>query len=169
MLASYEALQLVRNTPDSTTLKPSTDIVLAAGIQFVASVLLWVPSAILLLDDAAMYRQYSAAAASPHAVISLPMRSHAYYAATVGAPICLSLLGVVTGRGLLRMRNWARRVTLYMATVPVCICGVLLKLDKGGPLDFLPVFVWPVFVILLPVSIWWWVLFTRKGVRSQFR
>jgi hypothetical protein len=23
--------------------------------------------------------------------------------------------------------------------------------------------------ILIPVSIWWWVLFTRRSVRSQFR
>jgi len=167
--------QSFRDSRGSTT---SAKIVVVAGIQFVVSALVWIPSALLLYDDAIMYHRYSAAAAAPNALFILPTRSHEYYVVAIGVPLCLSLLGVVTGRGLLRMRNWARRITLYMATVPVCGCALFLRLYHSKPVpegaifvigDFLPLIAWAFLVVLLPVSVWWWILFTRTTVRSQFR
>ena len=99
-----------------------------AVVQFAVSALVWAPSALLLLGDAISNHRYAAAAAAPHPTILLQTRSHEFYAVVIGVPLCLSLLGVVTGRGLLRMRNWARRTTLYMATVPVCGCALFLRL-----------------------------------------
>jgi len=170
--------ELPRDSPDSTVLKPSAQIVAVAVVQFVVSALVWAPSALLLLDDAILNHEYAAAAAAPHPSILLPTRSHEYYAVAIGVPLCLSVLGVVTGRGLLRMRNWARRTTLYMATVPVCSGVVFLLLyhpknvPEGAILvigDFTPVIVGALLVVLFPVSVWWWILLTRKTVRSRFR
>lgn len=170
--------ELIRDSPDSTTLKPSAQIVAVAVVQFAVSALVWAPSALLLLGDAISNHRYAAAAAAPHPTILLQTRSHELYAVVIGVPLCLSLLGVVTGRGLLRMRNWARRTTLYMATVPVCGCALFLRLyhpknvAKGAIFvigDLTPVIVGALLVVLLPVSVWWWILLTRKTVRSRFR
>lgn len=139
------------------------------------SALVWVPSALLLYADAITYRRYAAAA--PHALISLPTRSHEYYVIAIGVPLCLSLSGVVTGIGLLGLRNWARITTLSMATLPVCGCALFLGLyhprNIQGAIfvvgDLLPTIAWAFLAVLLPVSVWWWLLFTRKTVRSRFR
>ncbi len=170
--------ELLRDSPDSTALKPSAQIVAVAVVQFAVSALVWAPSALLLLDDAIMYHRYAAAAAAPHPTILVPARSHEFYAVVIGVPLCLSLLGVVTGGGLLRMRNWARRTTLYMATVPVCGGALFLLLyhpknvAEGAIFvigDLTPVIVGALLVVLFPVSVWWWILLTRKTVRSRFR
>jgi hypothetical protein len=171
------ASNAIMRDAESATLGTSPQIAFVAGIQFVVSAFVWVPSAITLYDDAIIYHRYSAAAAAPHALIRLQTHSHQYYAVLIGVPLCLSLLGVVTGRGLLRMRNWARRATLYMATVPVCGCILFLRLYKPKPIaegaifvvgDLLPAIACALLVVLLPVSVWWWILFTRKTVRSRF-
>jgi hypothetical protein len=170
--------ELLRDSSDSTALKPSAQIVAVAVVQFAVSALVWAPSALLLLDDAITNYRYAAAAAAPHAAIRLPTRSHEYYFVVIGVPLFLSLLGVVTGRDLLRMRNWARRTTLYMATVPVCGCALFLRLYRAKSVpegaifvigDLTPVAVGALLVVLFPVSVWWWVLLTRKTVRSRFR
>jgi Sec-independent protein secretion pathway component TatC len=170
--------ELLRDSPESTALKPPPQIVAVAVVQFAVSALVWAPSGLLLSDDAIMYHRYAAAAAAPHSIILLPIRSHEYYALVIGVPLCLSLLGAVTGRGLLRMRNWARRTTLYMATVPVCGGALFLRLYHAKSVpegaifvigDFTPVIVGVLLVVLFPVSVWWWMLLTRKTVRSRFR
>jgi hypothetical protein len=100
-------------------------------------------------------------------------------------PLCFSLLGIATSIGLFRLREWARKVTIFLSTVPVVSCGLLLLLN--------PKWVYPrakpgeqyailtigsgfeyhkhvlLFLILIPLSIWWLVVLTRQTVRSQFR
>jgi hypothetical protein len=94
-----------------------------------------------------------------------------------GLPFLFSLMAVVTSIGLLRLRGWARRATLCLATLPVCGCALFLIVfhphdSYGTPFAIRDVSR-PVgealLAILIPVSIWWWVLFTRDTVRSQFR
>ena len=46
----------------------------------------------------------------------------------LGLPILFSLIAVVTSIGLLRLREWARRATLYLATLPVSGCAFFLIL-----------------------------------------
>jgi hypothetical protein len=60
-------------------------------------------------------------------------------------PFCLSLLGVASSVGLFGLREWARKMAIFLSVAPVTICG------------------------LLPVSAWWLILCTRQSVRSQFR
>jgi|SRR5260370_4312925 len=103
--------------------------------------------------------------------------------AYVVLPLCFSLLGLITSVGLFGLREWARKVAIFLSVAPVTICGLLLLLrpdaifqpDIGlkyailtvGDLGIV-VYAW-MFVILIPVSVWWLILFTRKSVRSQFR
>ena len=85
-----------------------------------------------------------------------------------GLPFLFSLVAIVTSIGLLRLREWARRATLYLATLPVSGCALFLILHQQEPYD-VPLFVGKAsLAILIPISIWWWVLFTRNTVRSQF-
>jgi hypothetical protein len=95
----------------------------------------------------------------------------------LGLPFLFSLMAIVTSIGLLRLREWARRATLYLATLPVCGCAFFLILYHPRDLYGAPFAVRDIshlvgkvlLAILIPVSIWWWVLFTRNTVRSQFR
>ena len=94
----------------------------------------------------------------------------------MGLPFLFSCVAVVTSIGLLRLREWARRVTLYLATLPVSGCALFLILYHpqdayGAPFavrDITHVVGKVLLAIWIPVSIWWWVLFTRDSVRSQF-
>jgi hypothetical protein len=97
-------------------------------------------------------------------------------------PFCFSLLGVATSAGLFSMREWARKMAIFLSVAPVTICGLLLLLhpdaifppDVGAKYAILAVgdlgiVVYAcMFVILIPVSVWWLILFTRKSVCSQF-
>src|SRR5260370_21137564 len=98
-------------------------------------------------------------------------------------PFCFSLLGVATSVGLFGLREWARKVAIFLSVAPVTICGLLLLLrpdaifqpDIGLKYAILNVahlgilvYAW-MFVILIPVSVWWLILFTSKSVPSQFR
>jgi hypothetical protein len=88
----------------------------------------------------------------------------------LGLPFLFSLVAVASSIGLLRLRGWARTMTLCLATLPVASCVLDLIFDhppgqweKIVPVDKI------LLAILAPVSIWWWALFTRPSVRSQFR
>ncbi len=169
--------QIVQQVPEQGRQDRPRGVIPIAAIQFVVSALIWLPSGLLLLNDAILYHRYAAAAAAPHALITLPKRSHPYYEVVVGLPLCLSVIGVLTGIGLLRLRSWARRVTLCMATVPAFACVAYLKLHHPKYVsdalfvvqDFTNVLAGCLLTILLPVSIWWWVFFMRADVRSRFR
>jgi hypothetical protein len=96
-------------------------------------------------------------------------------------PFCFSLLGVATSVGLFGLREWARKMAIFLSVAPVTICGLLLLLhpDAIFPPDVqyailtvgsmgIAVYAY-MFMILIPVSAWWLILFTRQCVRSQFR
>jgi len=95
----------------------------------------------------------------------------------LGFPFLFSLLAVATSIGLLRLREWARRATLCLATLPVSGCALFLILYHPLDVYSAPFAVRDIshlvgkvlLAIFIPVSIWWWVLFTRNTVRSQFR
>ena len=98
-------------------------------------------------------------------------------------PFCFSLLGVATSVGLFGLREWARKLAIFLSVAPVTICGLLLLLrpdaifEPEAGLKYailtvgdLGIVVYAyMFTILIPVSVWWLFLFTRQSVRSQFR
>ena len=103
--------------------------------------------------------------------------------AYVIVPLCFSLLGVVASVGLFGLREWARKIVMFLSIVPVTTCALLVLLrpeaifpsDTGLQYAILTVGSLGIvmyeymLVILIPVSVWWLVLFTRKNVRSQFQ
>lgn len=161
----------IAQVPEQSRPDRPNGVVLIAAIQFVVSTLIWVLPGLILIDDALLRYRY------PHSLTVASLRTHEYYEWVVGPPLCLSVIGVLTGIGLLRLRNWARRVTLCMATVPAFACVAYLKLHHpksvGDALfvvgDFTNGLAGCLLTILLPVSIWWWVFFMRADVRSRFR
>jgi hypothetical protein len=74
-------------------------------------------------------------------------------------------------------------MAIFLSVAPVMICGLLLLLrpdaifhpDIGLKYAILAVgdlgivMYAYMFMILIPVSVWWLVLFTRKSMRLQFR
>jgi hypothetical protein len=98
-------------------------------------------------------------------------------------PFCFSLLGIATSAGLFGLRESSRKLAILLSVAPVTICGLLLLLrpaaifppDAGSKYAIfavgdlgIAVYAYT-FLILVPVSAWGLILFTRKSVRSQFR
>jgi hypothetical protein len=103
--------------------------------------------------------------------------------AYVVLPPCFSLLGVTTSVGLFGLREWARKMAIFLSVAPVTICGLLLLLHRDAivPRDVglkyailavgsmgIAVYAY-MFMILISVSVRWLLLFTRDSVRYQFR
>ena len=96
-------------------------------------------------------------------------------------PASFSLLGIVTAIGLFALREWARKSAIFLSTIPVISCASLLLVRPGAvfPLDAQYAILTVgslgivmcayLLVILIPVSAWWLILFTRAKVRAQFR
>lgn len=75
------------------------------------------------------------------------------------------------------MRELARRTAIFLSTVPVAILvfSLLVFLDAGprtgreGMAAGYGFLLYGAFLLLLlPLSIWWFVVLTRAGVKSQF-
>jgi hypothetical protein len=147
---------------------------LAAAVLLIGSVLILLATVWIFTDAAESYRD----AGQPLSGIV-----NARLVAYVVLPLCFSLLGVITSVGLFGMREWAWKTAIFLSVAPVTICGLLVLLqpeaifrpDAGIKYailtvgDFGIVVYICMFVALIPVSVWWLVLFTRKSVRSQFR
>jgi hypothetical protein len=94
------------------------------------------------------------------------------------AQISFGLAGIVTSIGLLNLRERARSAAIFLSTVPIAVVGFALLIFAGGgnghggaalTAAYGLIVYGCFFVILLPLSIWWFVLFSREGVRAQFR
>jgi hypothetical protein len=149
--------------------EPSISIVAVAAVQFLGSLAILLLPAVLLTDEIHFHRWYPAA---------YQPKSAGFYVVLVALPICLSRFGVITSIGVVRQRVWARRVTLFFATIPTLICVLWLILHHPravGDSSLLVVgelsnaLAAYLLVVLAPISLWWWILFTGKSVRSQFR
>lgn len=86
-----------------------------------------------------------------------------------------AIWGIVTSRGLLRLRFWAR-ISILVFSVLLAITGlegtvafpfVTARTAVGGFLDGKFGMAW-FYAILTAIGIWWFVLFTRFSVRQQF-
>jgi len=81
-----------------------------------------------------------------------------------------ALLEIITAIGLLRLKNWARQMSLCIVTVPLCAFAIAATLRKPNPpWDWTALALELALWVLVPVNIWWWILFTRKSIRAQFR
>jgi hypothetical protein len=154
-------------------MKPPGKISTAAAVLILGSGAILYLSGFLLVDEIHNY---------PYTKRLLDSIGDVFF---VILPIIFALFGVVTSIGLLRLREWARNAAIFLSTVPVVSCALLVLLrpkwvfppaksnEQYAILTIGTGFGYDLYVILLvaliPLSIWWLILFTREGIRSQFR
>jgi hypothetical protein len=87
-----------------------------------------------------------------------------------------SMLGIITSIGLLRLHEAARKAAIFFATVPILILffallALLATARSTHNFFFAGAFLvcGALFVILIPIGIWWRIVLGRESVRSQFR
>jgi lysylphosphatidylglycerol synthetase-like protein (DUF2156 family) len=91
----------------------------------------------------------------------------AWYA--FGGLLTTIVVCAVSATGLLMRQRWARWLTLILATVPLCAVVVEKAIYKRHPgFDFTPALLGYAIWALVPISLWWWLVFTRKRVKAQF-
>jgi len=93
--------------------------VLAAAVLLTGSVLILLATVLMFTDAVESYR----IAGQPLSGI-INARLFAYAV----LPFCLSLLGVASSVGLFGLREWARKMAIFLSVAPVTICGLLLLL-----------------------------------------
>jgi hypothetical protein len=151
--------------------------------EFLGSVLALLVSLVFLQADIERYRMSEKFVHIYGPASAFHFLDPAFYIVYMVLPMLFGLLGIVCACGLLGLREWARKGTLFLATVPVLVCVLLVLFHpsavfppdpgQGAILAFgggvyLVLFVC-LLVVLIPVSIWWQILLTRESVRSQFR
>jgi hypothetical protein len=144
---------------------PSGSILAVAAIQFLGSVVLLVPASLFLFEDVQLYYRYPSSYRPLHPAV---------YVVYVALPIGFSLLGIITSVGLCLLREWARKLTLCLAVAPATVYTVLVILRPpsvftGGIGDIYLYAVEGALFLLIPVSLWWVILFTRARVQKQFQ
>jgi hypothetical protein len=151
--------------------RPSLSIVSAAvALLFVSLVILFLSVAYLksLFNHAGSVRQVLVYAQSPTTalldLLTIPQ-------------IVLSLLGIGTSIGLLRLRERARSLAIFLSVFP--IGGLIFTLfifaaetHSNGAESLNAGYGFLLYagllILVLPFCIWWFVLFTREKVRAQF-
>lgn len=100
----------------------------------------------------------------------------------------IGVFGIFTGIGILRLKNWARISILIWSGITVFFVSFMLlfllvmpfptvtappSLPDGASAPVVPVLAMKVFLsifcsIPLGITVWWLILFNRKGIRAQF-
>ncbi len=118
----------------------------------------------------------------PASTPELPPFAKAIELIMMGFVMCLSVLGIVTGVGLIYLRNWARisiliwgGVFTFFAAVGIPFAFLLPKISPPDapqlPESSQQLIQWIlVFMYGLPlvIGIWWLILFNRKSIKAQF-
>jgi len=172
--ASPSFPNVLYQTSMGTPPKASASIVAAAIIAILAALLLLVGCSFAFLGTLLF--------PSPHVTPPLPPPVRAVMMVMWGVMMAVSVFGIITGIGLLRLRNWARISVLIWGGLCVFFGGI------GIPIAFLlPTFAPPnapalppgsqhmvqvvlLFIYGLPltVGVWCLILFNRKSVQAQF-
>jgi hypothetical protein len=161
----------------------TASVIAVAVVEFLGSVLALLVSLVFLQADIDRYRLSEKFVRVYGPASAFHFLDPAVYIVFVILPMLFGLLGIVCACGLLGLREWARKGTLFLAAVPVLVCLLLVLFHpsavfppdpgQGAILAFgggvyLALFVY-LLVLLIPVSIWWQILLTRESVRSRFR
>jgi hypothetical protein len=105
------------------------------------------------------------------------IRSTPIIAFVFGAPFCLAIVAVIASVGLLGLKEWGRRASLWMITLSTLSCLLFLILYHpqvayglstiDDPYDISRPIAKFFLVALLPVTIYYWLLFNSE-VSSRF-
>jgi MFS family permease len=155
--------------PVEPRVSASALVITAAVIAIIGSVLMLVAIGFAL----------GAMLLMPATSAALPPFARTLLLVVYGFVICLSIFGIVTGIGLLLLRNWAR--ISAMAWAGVCVFTAAIGIPIGFfitlpnapnvPEETMHVVRWFFLVIYglpLMVGVWWLILFNRKAIREQF-
>ena len=151
----------------------SASIMAVATVQFMGSIALLVPAGLFLLEELQLHHSYPSTYRALHPAV---------YVFYIVLPIGFALLGIITSMGLWFLREWARKRTLFLATAPAAVYTMLAILRPPSVFPsrslqgaiftvgdiYLDVVEGSLF-LLIPVSIWWLILFTRASVKAQFQ
>lgn len=155
----------------------------AALVEFFGSALALLVSAVFLLSEIDRYQVSKKLVRVLGTASSFHFFNPAFYVVYVIFPTSVGLLGLVCAFGLSGLREWARKGTLFLARIPALICLLLVLFrpstvfppdpGQGALLAFgggvyLAIFVC-LLAVLIPISIWWQILFTRQRVAALFR
>jgi hypothetical protein len=172
-ILSLPSRQVIYTRSMVTSKRPSAAVI-AAGIVAIVGSVLTMLGVLMGLFGVILGR---------HLAQQSPMPTFVQTTAIAGMAFLLAqtALGIFTGVGLLRLRNWARISALVWAgiTVPCALLIVFMMLLVPLPtpsrpeapthfLLFFRFFLALFYGIPLGVGIWWLILFTRKGVAAQF-
>lgn len=99
------------------------------------------------------------------------LRSNPIAAFAFGAPFCLAILAVIASVGLLRLKEWARRASLWLVSLSTLSCVLLLIFcqPQNDPLGIIRPIAEILLAALLLVTVYYWLLFTEASIRSAFR
>ena len=88
---------------------------------------------------------------------------------SLGIMFAIGALWIACAIGLFNLRNWARWLSLVLASIALIAGGLgMLFYKRQAGFDFGPFFFEMLTKVSAVVSAWWWLLFTRKGVCEQF-
>jgi len=175
MVSSGYRTQMPTNGEGKSGPQAPASIAAVAIVQFIGSVILLIPAGVFFLAEFQLYRLYAQTYRALHPGV---------YIFYIVLPIVFALTGIITPIGLGFLQEWARKCTLFLAVVPATVYAALLILRPpsvfpggragegalltiGGDIYFDAVA--GVVCLLVPVSIWWLLLFTEQGVKAQFR
>src|SRR6266851_3660782 len=111
-------------------MKELGSVVAVAAIQFLASALAAFLSSAGLWNEIHIYLMVkrSLETYGSNALIRFEFLNPLVYLTYIFFPLAIGLLGMASSIGLLRMREWARKATIFLATFPVSVCVLLLIL-----------------------------------------
>ncbi len=84
-------------------------------------------------------------------------------------PLVLGVIGIFTGRGLLRVKPWARKITIAwsVGSSLLCLAALAYPGSKSG-VHFSVSAILALMLILFPVNAWWLLLFFRPETKALF-
>jgi hypothetical protein len=152
---------------------PTASVTAAGVVAIVGSVLVLLATAFGFLAVLTLLKSQAGPA--------LPSLARATAEGTMVFFFGLAILGIFTGVGVLRLKNWARISVLVWSGVTAAICAFILAFLAFIPFPVPPNAGTPsnmatlvrlstalVYGLPLAIAVWWLILFSRKTIAAQF-
>jgi hypothetical protein len=152
---------------------PTASVTAAGVVAIVGSVLVLLATAFGFLAVLTLLKSQTGPA--------LPSLARVTAAGTMVFFFGLAILGIFTGVGVLRLKNWARISVLVWSGVTAAICAFILAFLAFIPFPVPPNAGTPsniatlvrlstalVYGLPLAIAVWWLILFSRKTIAAQF-
>jgi hypothetical protein len=87
----------------------------------------------------------------------------------IAIPVVLGVIGIITGRGLLRLKPWARKsaIAWSIGSSLLCLAALAHPQFKSG-VRLNPAGILALMLFLFPINAWWLMLFFRPATKSIF-